>query len=132
MAASWPGCSTRSTAGPRAPGWRGYPRSVNAPELGIICRECGEEVSPYVTECPYCGTRLRKRAPKLERHGDELQAREPRRDRKRRERAERRARVADRRAALAEGDRPYGVIVGILAPAILVLVQRAADLPITD
>ena len=29
-----------------------------------------------MTECPYCGTRLRKRAPKLERHGDELTARE--------------------------------------------------------
>ena len=25
-----------------------------------------------MTECPYCGTRLRKRAPKLERQGDEL------------------------------------------------------------
>jgi len=26
-------------------------------------------VSPYITECPYCGTRLRKRAPKLDRNG---------------------------------------------------------------
>ena len=48
--------------------------SVNAPELSVVCKSCGSEVSPYVTECPYCGTRLRKRAPKLERHGDELQA----------------------------------------------------------
>ena len=105
---------------------------MNAPELSVVCRECGEEVSPYVTECPYCGARLRKRAPKLERHGDELQPHESRRARKRRERAERRSRIADRRAALGEGDRPYGVIVGILAPAILVIVQRAADLPVTD
>lgn len=105
---------------------------MNAPELSVVCRECGEEVSPYVTECPYCGARLRKRAPKLERHGDELQPHESRRERKRRERAERRSRIADRRAALGEGDRPYGVIVAILAPAILVIVQRAADLPVTD
>jgi hypothetical protein len=26
-------------------------------------------VSPYITECPYCGNRLRKRAPKLDREG---------------------------------------------------------------
>lgn len=26
-------------------------------------------MSPYITECPYCGTRLRKRAPKLDRNG---------------------------------------------------------------
>ena len=32
-------------------------------------RSCGSEVSPYITECPYCGTRLRKRAPKIERDG---------------------------------------------------------------
>jgi len=40
-------------------------------ELFVVCKnpECRSEVSPYVTECPYCGTRLRKRAPKLERRG---------------------------------------------------------------
>ncbi|MGA2469401.1 MAG: rhomboid family intramembrane serine protease [Solirubrobacteraceae bacterium] len=37
-------------------------------DLFVVCKnpECGAEVSPYVTECPYCGTRLRKRAPKLD------------------------------------------------------------------
>ena len=43
-------------------------------ELSVICKNCGSEVSPYVTECPYCGARLRKRAPKLERRGDGLEA----------------------------------------------------------
>jgi membrane associated rhomboid family serine protease len=105
---------------------------VNAPELGIICRECGEEVSPYVTECPYCGTRLRKRAPKLERSEDGLQAQESRRDRKRRQRAERRSRISERREAIAEGERPYAVIAAIAIPAVLVLVQRAGTLPVTD
>ena len=47
-------------------------------ELSVICKNCGSEVSPYVTECPYCGARLRKRAPKLERRGDALEAK-PRR-----------------------------------------------------
>jgi hypothetical protein len=37
-------------------------------DLFVVCKnpDCGAEVSPYVTECPYCGTRLRKRAPKLD------------------------------------------------------------------
>ena len=33
----------------------------------MVCKSCGSEVSPYITECPYCGNRLRKRAPKLDR-----------------------------------------------------------------
>lgn len=40
---------------------------MSGPELFVVCPSCGSEVSPYVTECPYCGTRVRKRAPKLER-----------------------------------------------------------------
>jgi membrane associated rhomboid family serine protease len=38
-------------------------------DLFVVCKnpDCGAEVSPYVTECPYCGTRLQKRAPKLDR-----------------------------------------------------------------
>ena len=43
--------------------------STGNPDLFVICRSCGSEVSPYITECPYCGNRLRKRAPKLDRHG---------------------------------------------------------------
>jgi hypothetical protein len=36
-------------------------------DLFVVCKKCGSEVSPYITECPYCGTRLRRRAPKLPR-----------------------------------------------------------------
>jgi membrane associated rhomboid family serine protease len=43
--------------------------SSGAPDLFVICKSCGSEVSPYITECPYCGSRLRKRAPKLDREG---------------------------------------------------------------
>jgi membrane associated rhomboid family serine protease len=39
---------------------------AGGPDLFVVCKNCGEEVSPYVTECPYCGHRVRKRAPKLE------------------------------------------------------------------
>jgi membrane associated rhomboid family serine protease len=39
-------------------------------DLFVVCKQCGSEVSPYITECPYCGSRLRRRAPKLPRvHG---------------------------------------------------------------
>ena len=48
--------------------------TMSETELSVICKNCGSEVSPYVTECPYCGARLRKRAPKLERRGDGLEA----------------------------------------------------------
>jgi membrane associated rhomboid family serine protease len=43
--------------------------SARDSDLFVICKSCGSEVSPYITECPYCGNRLRKRAPKLDREG---------------------------------------------------------------
>ena len=42
---------------------------ASGPELFVVCKNCRSQVSPYITECPYCGTRLRKRAPKIERDG---------------------------------------------------------------
>jgi membrane associated rhomboid family serine protease len=86
-------------------------------ELSVICKNCGSEVSPYVTECPYCGTRLRKRAPKLERRGDGL---EPQAPRKRRSRAPR----SGRPSFAVSTDRPYATIGVILASAVLLLVQK--------
>lgn len=43
--------------------------SAGGPDLFVVCKSCGSEVSPYITECPYCGSRLRKRAPKLDKEG---------------------------------------------------------------
>ena len=40
---------------------------TSSADLFVICKKCGSEVSPYITECPYCGHRLRRRAPKLPR-----------------------------------------------------------------
>jgi|1186.fasta_scaffold193806_2 membrane associated rhomboid family serine protease len=41
----------------------------SGPDLYLVCKSCGAEVSPYITECPYCGQRIQKRAPKLDRGG---------------------------------------------------------------
>jgi membrane associated rhomboid family serine protease len=89
---------------------------VSSTELNVVCRNCGEEVSPYVTECPYCGTRIRKRAPKLERRGDELTAREPRRQRRRRARQARQAR---------EDVFPYASLAVVIASTLVLLTLRA-------
>jgi membrane associated rhomboid family serine protease len=96
---------------------------MGSPELSVVCKNCGEEVSPYVTECPYCGTRLRKRAPKLERVGDEVRVREDRRSRRRRKVAERRA---ARSVSIDLSTRPTATILVVLASAIVLIVDRAA------
>ena len=90
-------------------------------ELSVICKNCGSEVSPYVTECPYCGTRLRKRAPKLERRATALEAQRPRR--RRRPRLRRRAAGARRPRAPSAPTRPLAAILGSAA---LLLIQKAS------
>jgi membrane associated rhomboid family serine protease len=87
-------------------------------ELSVICKNCGSEVSPYVTECPYCGARLRKRAPKLERRGDALEAQRPRRRRRRIPRP-------GRPSFAVSSERPYATLAVILGSAVLLLVQKA-------
>ncbi len=88
-------------------------------ELSVICKNCGSEVSPYVTECPYCGARLRKRAPKLERRGDGLEAK-PRRGP-----ASRLFRIKLPSRAAAGSHRPYATLAAVLGSAILLLVEQA-------
>ena len=95
-------------------------------ELSVICKNCGSEVSPYVTECPYCGARLRKRAPKLERRGDLLEAQRP----KRRRRRPRLRRPASPFGG-SEAFRPYATLTAILGSAILLLIQKATGDPLT-
>ncbi len=86
-------------------------------ELSVICKNCGSEVSPYVTECPYCGARLRKRAPKLELRDKGFEAQRPKR----------RRRLLPRRPALAwnSGHKPYATATVILVSAALLLIQKA-------
>jgi membrane associated rhomboid family serine protease len=52
--------------------------STGGPDLFVVCKKCGSEVSPYITECPYCGTRLRKRAPKIDREDGDAKPKTPR------------------------------------------------------
>ena len=94
-------------------------------ELSVICKNCGSEVSPYVTECPYCGARLRKRAPKLERKGDQFEAQRPKR--RRRLRIPRPSRPSRGPVSFARSDtfRPYATLTVILGSALLLLIQKA-------
>jgi membrane associated rhomboid family serine protease len=90
---------------------------VTQPDLFVVCKNCGSEVSPYVTECPYCGQRVRKRAPRLDRgvRG------EPRRRR-------RRSRLPSVRADEVEGiapeTRPYATLalIGVCLAVTVALV----------
>jgi membrane associated rhomboid family serine protease len=91
---------------------------ASGPDLFVVCKSCGSEVSPYVTECPYCGTRLRKRAPKLDRGGT------PKPPRPRRQRP--------RLAPLRRGEipgirpdrRPWVTILLVLIPAVVTIAGK--------
>jgi membrane associated rhomboid family serine protease len=114
----------------RMPREGGYPRlTMSETELSVICKNCGSEVSPYVTECPYCGARLRKRAPKLERRGDALEAKPRRRPRGSLFRAARRRR---RDPEGGRPERPYATLAAILGSAALLLAGVASDEPLTS
>jgi len=90
-------------------------------DLFVVCKQCGSEVSPYVTECPYCGSRVRRRAPKLPRVA--APARTPRRrpampSLLRRSGPSSRPRAV-RSAYRAESDRrPYATIAIVLASCV--------------
>ncbi|MEX1220466.1 MAG: rhomboid family intramembrane serine protease [Solirubrobacterales bacterium] len=94
---------------------------MNETKLRVVCKSCGAEVSPYVTECPYCGARVRKRAPRLERRDGGIEATRTRRElrhEKRRQRKEKRqARIAGR---------PVVTWALILIPAAALLVRVAS------
>ena len=86
-------------------------------ELQVVCKSCGAEVSPYVTECPYCGARLRKRAPNLEERDGGLAPRRSRREK-----------LRERRRGLPRPSlRPGAWATGILlvGSAVLLVVRLA-------
>jgi membrane associated rhomboid family serine protease len=92
---------------------------VSQPDLFVVCKNCGSEVSPYVTECPYCGQRVRKRAPKIDRSTGEATP-------KRRRRARKLPRLrAEEIAGIAPETRPYATGVLILACVIGMLLYAA-------
>src|ERR687897_959985 len=90
---------------------------ASGPDLFVVCKSCGSEVSPYITECPYCGTRLRKRAPKLDRGGTPKPPKASR----------------PRLGPLRRGEipgirpdrRPYATYLLLIVPIVLTIVARA-------
>jgi membrane associated rhomboid family serine protease len=86
---------------------------ASSPDLFVVCKNCGSEVSPYITECPYCGTRLRKRAPKIERDGT---VSEPKPKKAKRQRTARGPRPRRERANVGArlDARPYATLALVL------------------
>jgi membrane associated rhomboid family serine protease len=98
---------------------------VSEPDLFVVCKNCSSEVSPYVTECPYCGQRVRKRAPKIDR-GEPVEPRAPRRQRTSLPRL-RRGEIP----GIAAETRPYGTLA-LLVIALATTVAWAADPIVAD
>lgn len=106
-------------------------------ELSVVCKSCGAEVSPYVTECPYCGARLRKRAPELERRGGglepKLSRRERRRERKRQSRLKQRERITTRSGSMAvAGGLSWATLILLAVPAVALVARLAAGMSVLD
>jgi membrane associated rhomboid family serine protease len=88
----------------------------------VVCKSCGSEVSPYITECPYCGNRLRKRAPKLDKGGVPKTPKQRRRP------------AAPSLGRLRRGEipgirtdgRPHATIVLVLAAIVFTILVRSA------
>src|SRR2546430_1105281 len=91
---------------------------ASGPDLFVVCKNCGSEVSPYITECPYCGTRLRKRAPKLDRGGVPKAPRAPRRPSLGRLRP-------GEIPGIRPDRRPYGTMLLVLAALVVTIGARA-------
>ncbi len=104
------------------------------PELFVVCGNCGSEVSPYVTECPYCGHRLRKRAPDIKSIH--------KREQKARQRAEaanggggrrsRRRQAREVPAYLRSARPPIGITIFIVSAIALSLAVRVNGFPTLD
>lgn len=100
---------------------------ASSPDLFVVCKNCGQEVSPYITECPYCGTRLRKRAPKIERDGT---VSEPKPKKQRRTRSAGAPRPRRRRApdvGAAVGTRPWATLALVVLSLFGYLVLAVVD-----
>jgi membrane associated rhomboid family serine protease len=102
---------------------------MSQPDLFVVCKNCGSEVSPYVTECPYCGQRVRKRAPKLEREDRESEPRP--KSRRPRVPALPRLRPSEIEG-IAPDTRPVVTLALIAASALVSVVLSAGGLELRD
>lgn len=101
--------------------------SAGGPDLFVVCKSCGSEVSPYITECPYCGNRLRKRAPKIDRQGQVSEKK------KRRSPAPALPRLRrDEIPGIRADGHPYATLALVLASLIGALLWRTSLFPLDD
>ncbi len=97
------------------------------PDLFVVCKSCGAEVSPYITECPYCGSRLRKRAPKLDKGGV------PKPPKRRRPSAPSLSRLRPGEIPGIRVDgRPYMTLLIVLVSIVLTILVKSGILNIAD
>ena len=100
---------------------------MSQPDLFVVCKNCGSEVSPYVTECPYCGQRVRKRAPKIDR-GDDAEVKPKRRRRTSSLGRIRRGEIP----GIASDTRPYATIGLILVALAATIVWSTGRVSLID
>src|SRR4051794_39907999 len=101
----------------------------SSPDPFLVCKNSGSEGSPHITQGPYCGTRLRKRAPKIERDGTVSEPKPKKQKQKRPPRA--RPERPNVRAAL--DTRPYATLALVLLSLfgyILLSVVEPADIAV--
>ena len=99
---------------------------ASSPDLFVVCKNCGQEVSPYITECPYCGTRLRKRAPKIERDGTVSEPK-PKKQRRAKPARIQRPRREPADVGAAVGTRPWATLALVLLSLFGYLVLSVVD-----
>jgi membrane associated rhomboid family serine protease len=102
---------------------------VSEADLFVVCKSCGSEVSPYVTECPYCGNRVRKRAPKIDRGEEDELA--PRRRRKAKPPRLPKLR-SDEIPGIAPEVRPYATYTIVVVSLLATLALATSNVFITD
>jgi membrane associated rhomboid family serine protease len=101
---------------------------VSQPDLFVVCKNCGSEVSPYVTECPYCGQRIRKRAPKIDRGGEaRAEGRGRRRGRPKLPRLR-----AEEIVGIAPDVRPYATLAIVAVTLVLSIVIATGEVFLGD
>ena len=98
---------------------------MSEPDLFVVCKNCSSEVSPYVTECPYCGQRVRKRAPRIDKGEPEL----PRRRRGARKLPKLRR---DEIPGIAPETRPTATMVLIAISLLTTLAWRSGEVFLVD
>jgi hypothetical protein len=108
-------------------------------DLFVVCKHCGAEVSPYITECPYCGQRLRRRAPKIPRENAATRAsagllsRLARGGRSRtRENPSAGTRLRPRSTPFATASRPYVTIAAVAAGCGMWIAIRGGYVELSD